>query len=252
MTYRSSLLGGLGSILIACGPRVVPSSDEATSVTSSSSTTESPSASSGTLTSSSSSSPADTGSTSAVGEDSSTGECIGCTYVPITFDTELARGFTPAEALAVFQGVTTPLRWTAYEGAPETVLHIDAAYVGGAVGEGPPDEYQCTNFLNVPCPRDLSMEIEITLHTDDGALDWTAAAVLQGIVGDGVSLRVSISDQDIGTNAGTLVDWPLTLNGAPFVLEQLGGFLIQADDDLGVGLTTPSRPGDSTIIADTP
>jgi hypothetical protein len=172
----------------------------------------------------STSSPADgtTGSsTTGDGAESSTTDAFTCGCpddTPIDFETELRAGFTPADALAVFQGLALPLEWTAYEGNPETVLHIDAAYVGGAVVEGPGGTDGCL-FLSVPCTEGVSMEVQLTLLTDDGALDMTVPALLMGTP-DG-NIEVTTDRSDIGGNAGTLASWPLLVRGRPFVIAEL-------------------------------
>lgn len=219
--------------LSGCGPEVVgPAADTSTGASTAGPATTTGDASITTneapaTTSSTSSTSADGGSTSTTGDDaegSTTGEPIcGCPDTPITFETELQAGFTPAEALAPFQGAAVPLQWVAYEGMPETVLHVEAAYVGGAVGEGPGGSDECVSFMEILCSDGVTIEVELTLLSDDGAIDTTVPAQVQGTPDQG--FRIYVDSVDIATNAGALASWPLLVRGRPFELADLSYYV---------------------------
>lgn len=210
--------------MVGCGPDIVPATDGSGSGSGTGGTAGS-ATSTGGPSSGAHDGPVSTSSladgTTVDGAESSTTDPFTCGCpddTPIDFETELRAGFTPADALAVFQGLALPLQWQPYEGMPETILHIDAAYVGGAVAEGPGGDNGCA-FLSAPCNEGVLMEVELTLLTDDGALDSTVPALLMGTP-DG-SIEVTTDRYEIGDDAGTLASWPLLVRGRPFVIAEL-------------------------------
>lgn len=244
--------------MVGCGPDIVPATNGSGSGSSTGGTAGSATSTGGPSSGAhdgpvSTSSPADgtTGaSTTGDGAESSTTDSFMCGCpddTPIDFETELRAGFTPAEALAVFQGLALPLQWTAYEGNPETVLHIDAAYVGGAVLEGPGGTDGCL-FLSSPCTEGVSMEVQLTLLTDDGALDTTVPAQLVGTP-DG-TIAVMTDRYAIGVDAGTLASWPLLVRGGPFVIAELQVGASRFLDDWDPSVEGWSADGDSVLLGD--
>jgi hypothetical protein len=249
------MLGAVG-----CGPEVVPPTAEGSGSSSTGpgavvSTSDAGGSSSGVLDGpATTTAPVDettSSSTTAADAEGSTTEFeCGCPPdVPIDFDTELPAGFTPAEALAVFQDRELSMFWIAYEGMPETVLHVDAAYVGGSVAQGPGGEDGC-NFLSAPCSDGVIMEVELTVLTDDGALAWTVPATLRGNP-EGF-ITVGTDPQDIAGNAGTLASWQAFDRGRPFVPVELVVSASRFQNDSGAAVEGWSAEGDIVVLGDAP
>ncbi len=128
-------------------------------------------------------------------------EC-GCPpNVPIGLDDELERGYTPADALAQFDDRTLMFEWLAYGDQPNTTLHLDVEYTGGAIAQGPGGSDGC-QFLSFPCDDGVVMDVVLTVSTDDGWVIWTSPAQIHGVVG--VELGVSTEYVALGENTGSL------------------------------------------------
>lgn len=157
------------------------------------------------------------------GASSSSGDPFECGCpedVVIDFETPLERGFTPAEALAVVADLDFPgFVWIAHEGAPETILHLDVSYEGGVVRQGPGGSDGCL-FLSAACDDGLIMDVVVHLTSDDGWLDWTADARLEGVLGESLRLWTPMP-VDVGTNLGTLADHPPLMGNTPVTLDGL-------------------------------
>lgn len=254
---RSVAWGLVGLGAAGCGPELVPSTEDTGS--SGGGTTVSVTGVGGSSSgahdgSTTTTSPADgtTGSSTTGDEvEGSTTDPFACGCpddTPVELDTQLGAGFTPAEALAVFQGLELPLRWVAYEGMSETVVHVDAAYVGGFVGEGPGGEDGCA-FLSAPCNDGVAMDVELTFVTDDGALDITVPARITGNIGG-----ILYADSDhlgIRANAGTLASWPLLdAGGRPFVVVELDMDLLSSGDEWQGSVVGWSAEPDAILLGE--
>lgn len=147
-------------------------------------------------------------------------EC-GCPDdVVIDFQTPLERGFTPADALAVFDGLVFPaFAWVAYEGAPETVLHVEVTYQGGMVLQGPGGDDGCA-FLTVPCDDGILMDVVVHITSDDGWLDWTLDGRIDGVPGENFHLWTP-QPVAAATNVGTLAEHQAFSSGEPVSFDGL-------------------------------
>jgi hypothetical protein len=137
---------------------------------------------------------------------------------PVDIDTPLCRGFTAAEVVAALQDVAIPFDWKGYVAARRTTLRLDAAYVGGSILEGAGGDAHCS-FINWPCPEGVTMDLELTLWTDDGWLQLTLPAQFSGVPAWDTAMTTSWVA--VADNAGTLATQPLELEGTPVVLEQV-------------------------------
>jgi len=222
------------ALTIGCGPAVVTPGDEQGNDSSSGpvSETDSPSTTiadstvdpdpSTTIATTSPTSDATTSTTSDTsGDESSSGDPFECgcpPNVPIEFDDVLQRGFTPAEAIAQFDDAVLELEWLAYGEQPNTMLHVDVSYTGGAVEQGPGGSDGCL-FLSAPCDEGLVMDVVLTVSTDDGWVIWTTPAQLTGIVGG--ELSVSSEYVSPGENTGSLATHQAYDRGLPRTVEAI-------------------------------
>jgi hypothetical protein len=183
-------------------------------------------------------------------------ECSCPPNVPIEFEDELERGFTPAQALAIFDDTSYDFYWTAYDGQPMTTLHLEVAYLGGPVAQGPGGSDGC-QFISGPCDDGVVMDVELRVSTDDGWLIWTTPAQLVGVVDGDLSLRVPGVATD--GNTGSLPMQPLhdaegtalTLSALdfwctrssfgerPYTDITFAGHTVETDDFVFLGSTAP-------------
>lgn len=118
----------------------------------------------------------------------------------------------------MFDDVSMAIPWLAIEGAPETVLRLEAEYVGGPIFElhegvsGSPSE-------PFDCLQGVIVEVELTISTDDGRLRWTVPTDLVGVAPDDMYARAMGPMTD---NLGSLAIQPLMYEGAPIEIESLG------------------------------
>jgi hypothetical protein len=138
---------------------------------------------------------------------------------PVDLDTELCRGFTPEDAIAKFDRVAFPLIWASYTDSPSTVLRLDVAYVGGGILEGPGGPAGAAGLG--PwwiCEDGVMMEVEVTLTSDDGWLQWTMPMLITGVLGEDLVMSGFAA---IDGNAGTLASQPLVVDGEEVALSEI-------------------------------
>ena len=137
---------------------------------------------------------------------------------PVELDQVLCQNFTPHEALFEFDDVSMSIPWLAIEGAPETVLRLEAEYVGGPIFEMHEGVSYDAPWL-FDCPQGVFMEVEFTISTDDGRLQWTVPTVLVGVAPNDIDTQAMGPMTD---NLGTLAMQPLIYEGEPIEIESLG------------------------------
>jgi hypothetical protein len=169
----------------------------------------------------------DTGSSTDVvdgsSEDGSTSDyvCECPPNVPIEFGDALERGFTPADAIAEFDGAALAFEWIGYPEQAPTTLHLGVAYAGGVVEQGPGGSDNC-GFISSPCPDGIVMEVTLELSTDDGWLIWSVPAELTGVLGDSFGAALSVqADANVGESSGSLAMQPLFDEDEPVTVETL-------------------------------
>lgn len=124
-----------------------------------------------------------------------------------------------------------PFDWLAFEDSPtETTLHLELAYEGGVVMDGPGGGDAC-GFLQIPCDPELTVDVRIDVTTDDGRVMGSLPGQLVAALPFG-AVRVALQTEPlpIAQFGGTLAETTVTMPG---VLMPTEASFHWADDGVG-------------------